>query len=824
MAAGTPSDFESQSENPLSSFKEAIQKSLLKRQSDSGESAKDKKLKILKERMEFEKKALEEAAQKVSVPVKVVADRPFAMSELELSEAKFNQLKQSESDLKTTKKEAEELISKESHIKDRMSLYRIQIDAQNVELEKIDFKLAEVLKQKAAITNNLADLKTTHSKDEALLASIEDSKSKMQEIDSQLKSVREQLLTTRSTLEKSKINEESRLWYQKDCMLEFFDAHDNYFFVQSDFVSLTDLERHKKCLARTSKDEISTDLKKLVDERLHSSVICPTDAIGAKCSNIKCPHSHFADLKKTDLDKMVDYLKYVTEKTSLNQEMIKFVEQNGITSALENPQYRKTILSIIKHQNIVARAPNKSKLNASTNLTPSNANFITIRHLMREEKNKRETYYSIDDKVQHLKNNPTDISAWVSHILQNLPSSLDNKKKLKSSHAAMDILERAISFNPQSELLWSLYFELVPVMSTKDASLRETTKSYINSNTLDSNHVRWLYYDWEKDNNVRENWLRQTIEELDANSNVKTMIGDVDTKTKSDLEVSYMYLNVLTNMLRIGSESALQFVADKLGILQNKDSSLVNRLFPVHHCCLVLYFCVALKFGRLPSELFYDSPNHYLCVAQPFLIHWDYLEKEDSNNLIIERLLLNTIGIFMQHQQLDLLQCLLRNFAGFRKHMGSNFNQLVSDLYFDLIIFEDLKQIQLLKLIMLVEFDVDNTHGVLPLLLSHSCDNWIELSILLKLGFRYGDKVVCQIIKSNIETLDPKQESLEDCFGALFNYISPAINQGTKKVDLYALYLYLFSGSVSGKDYDDVIKIIENISVRDIQKSLLWGM
>ena len=779
-------------------------------------SENDKRIKLLKDKMDFEKQNLKESNQKIIMPkIQFKPNPPQDAMILKLQDLKIE-----EQELKRLQSMAKSLIEDEPIVNDRITKTRQDIELKEKELSDINMKINELVAKKHSMNANLQVLKQGNTTDLSLLKETESAKGELQMIEQKLETTSRQIMITKKIAEENRIKQEEMMWYKRHNKFEFFHAHGNYFLIESDFVSFGDLLRLMKLKPTIdTKESIKADLLQLVDARLHSASICPTDAGGGQCNITKCPYNHFSDLKKSEGGKLCDYLKIMLTTNEENTRLLNELQNHGIDNVLNNKKYQQILLEVINEQNNNVEPNSPGKVNPNTSLKPLLRSLKTIAHLNRDMR-KRESYHSLEGTLEALRKNPSDISGWVSHIMYNLPPSKDVNKGLKSARVAMEIVERGLSFNPESEVLLSIYCELYSLIYSNDPKkVREMFKNCLEKN--DSNHLKWIYLEWEHDYKEKEQWLKKTFEEAGAQRIANAAAG---IQSKSDSEFSYMMLNLLTNLLRLGTESALNIVAQSLGLVPGKPSVL-NWLFPVHHCNLVLYFCVALKFGRLGSELFYDSPNHFLCIAQPFLINWDFVLVNNYNNILIEYLLLMTMGTFMHHQQFGLLQCLIRNYAGFRKHIGHTYHELINDVYFDLGAFEDREECKLLKLMMLVEFDEGNTLQMQPILSGRDCDNWIEFSVLLKLGFRYGGNVVIDLINTKLGNERSELKSVDKSFGALFDKLRPELNDFSKeKVDVYALYLYLLSGFATNNDIGTIMQWAEKMELRDIQKSLLWGM
>ena len=771
-----------------------------RRNSEDLASNKEDRLKILKERMQFEKKALEESAQTTIVSTKVVTNPTISNSDLETSESKLRELQKAETEclvkVRTIEKELGRPENSIYSIQSRLDFKKTQIEEHTSELNLAQQQLDELNKKQEVVRKSITSLKMSQNQDEVALMKHATMGLMKNELNTKIHNLRQEITETKAAIKNVKSNEEVRLWYYSSSLFEFFHAHKTHFLVQSDFVSLVDIERHNSGELIITKEFIKDNLKGLIEEKFHSTVICPVDAAGSKCNNPNCPFSHFSSLQKSNQDKVVDFLRSVATYEGENLELFNFVAENGLDAALDSSQYLSTLSRIVEDCKC-NKVTNNKKIPVKAPFAAYSKNIETIRALVDHEKSLKRTFYTFEDKRSTLSNTPQDISLWISTIVSTLPDKLD-AKNMRSAISSFNLVREALMFNPDSEILLTVNAELFCCINY-NAKLRIREMFSQTLTTIKSSHILWTYFTWETDLVIAEKIMISTIEKS----------PEADELTH---EGSYFLLNLLANLLRIGTETALDYVGEKIGLRSAQQSSLLDKLLPIHYCCLILHFCVVLKLGRLPSDLFYDSPMHFLCVSQPFLINWNLVPFDDSNNLIIEKILSKSIGIFSQLEQLDILQCLLRNYAGFRKYIGVQVNQLVTDLFLDMTMFDHLQEFRLLKLIILTQIDTEATMGMASIIMSHNCnEDIVERLVLMKLGLRYGVNPILQLIHQ-------EDSSVKDFLGD-----SHIVGSGSS-VDFYELYLYLCVKYANGAEPIDIKNLTEEMRMRDVQKSLLWTL
>ena len=771
-----------------------------RRNSEDLASNKEDRLKILKERMQFEKKALEESAQTTIVSTKVVTNFTISNSDLETSESKLRELQKAETEcivkVRTIEKELGRPENSVLSIQSRLDFKKTQIEEHSSELNRIQQQVDELNKKQEVIRKSVTSLKLAQNQDEAALKKHATMGLMKNELNTKIQNLRQEIIETKAAIKNVKSKEEVRLWYCRSSLFEFFHAHKTHFLVQSDLVSLVDIERHNSGELIITKEFIKDNLKELIEDKFHSNVICPVDAAGSNCKNQNCPYSHFSSLQKSNQDKVVDFLRSVATYEGEHLDLLNFVAENGLDAALESSQYLGTLSKIVEDCNCNKIISNQ-KIPVKAPFAAYSKNIDTIRALIDHEKSLKRTFYTFEDKRSTLSNTPHDISLWISTIVSTLPDKLD-VKNMRSANSTFNLVREALICNPDSEILLTVYAELFCCINyNAKPRIREMFLQTLT--TIRSSHILWTYFKWETDLVIAEEIMISTIENT----------PDADELTH---ESSYFLLNLLANLLRIGTETALDYVGEKIGLKSDQQSSLLDKLLPIHYCCLILHFCVVLKLGRLPSELFYDSPMHFLCVSQPFLINWNLVPFDDSNNIIIEKILSKAIRIFTQLEQLDILQCLLRNYAGFRKYIGVEGNQLVTDLFLDMTMFDHLQEFRLLKLIILTQIDTEATMGMASIIMSHDCDeDIVERLVLMKLGLRYGVNPILQLINR-------EDSSAKDFLGD-----SNIVGNGSS-VDFYVLYLHLCVKYANGAKPIDLQNLTEEMRLRDVQKSLLWTL
>ncbi|KAF9989550.1 Zinc finger C3H1 domain-containing protein [Mortierella antarctica] len=321
-------------------------------------------------------------------------------------------------------------------------------------------------------------------------------------------------------------------------------------------------------------------------------------------------------------------------------------------------------------------------------------------------------YYDYDysktksiDYEKLVRDDPSSESAWCQYAMYlrsiTINSPEANVTETQAVHSALRVLSRALTLNPKSELLWSLYLDLI-IHHGKEEETRlafERALHYVRTS-----HLVWFrYYMWEQDTNERVDILYQMLEiaclearELDDAKSRSRFIVDVVLqimRIKVELGFAESCKNWAQTFLTCSSweiiasaslsHAQLDDVWLEQDMIDDVAATLASKLLtPEDLCILWSTYIYLVWFHELPASLFLDYPNNYLSDNALFVIQWPATaepEDENENELhnIVHEIFLGLTAYFLDVAARPSLVTTLKNFVGFLLSRGQDYDQVL---------------------------------------------------------------------------------------------------------------------------------------------------
>jgi uncharacterized membrane protein len=562
---------------------------------------------------------------------------------------KLKEKKQSHSEkILANNKEMNLITTRDELIRNRLKKTFPLLESTQNELTQLTVQIQELVKKQELVSRHLKRMQDDFKRD---TKAVELDKSKCESLAEQNKVLAQEISQFHSRIEETEDYldhlEQSQLRIIETPELEFFDYHGEYFLVPSDLPLLSDLVKPTE----ETPNGILQLLRSQVQQKFHKGLLCGIEAVGGSCTSSDCKDMHIKDLSKSEDERLYDIIKEQAE-LSKNVEPVYLDElkEIGILNFLETKANFRWIKEVVFPNN-VRIMPNFGPMPVKFNVGINGLNVDNCQFLLKTRKRAR--YYAQLD--------PTQIEDLLSHISSRIPPTMD-------PGALIDLLpelERAVQHHPNSLLLWSVYCEIGQFSNRSGEIFGTALKA------TGSLQILWIQY-------------RASV--MDERASLLHSIVDcclLETKN-SIAERSYSLLNALVNILRI-DENGIKYLFKLFG---DRENIILSHLLPLHLCVLLLCFIVVLKKGRLPSQLFYDSPHHDFIIPKVFLINYS---PHNANNTFIDNLLIEGIDRFRSARCFDLYTCLVRNRC---KMFGGS----IDDHWWDLFAFEGRAEMRLLKL------------------------------------------------------------------------------------------------------------------------------